>query len=83
VNFSSNFSAPFIRRPVATTLLTIAIFLSGAVAFKFLPAPRSRELIFRPSPSAQAFPAQARKRWLPTLPLRSSAISAIFPASRK
>jgi multidrug efflux pump len=37
VNFSSNFSAPFIRRPVATTLLTIAIFLSGAVAFKFLP----------------------------------------------
>jgi len=37
VNFSSNFSAPFIRRPVATTLITIAIFLSGAVAFKFLP----------------------------------------------
>ena len=37
MNFSSNFSAPFIRRPVATTLLTIAIFLSGAVAFKFLP----------------------------------------------
>src|SRR3989454_4546178 len=37
VNFSSNFSAPFIRRPVATTLLTISIFLSGAVAFKFLP----------------------------------------------
>ena len=37
MNFSSNFSAPFIRRPVATTLITIAIFLSGAVAFKFLP----------------------------------------------
>ncbi|HXA00240.1 MAG TPA: multidrug efflux RND transporter permease subunit [Candidatus Dormibacteraeota bacterium] len=37
MNFSSNFSAPFIRRPVATTLLTFAIFLSGAVAFKFLP----------------------------------------------
>ncbi len=37
MNFSSNFSAPFIRRPVATTLLTISIFLSGAVAFKFLP----------------------------------------------
>ena len=34
---SSNFSAPFIRRPVATTLITIAIFLSGAVAFRFLP----------------------------------------------
>jgi multidrug efflux pump len=37
VNFSSNFSAPFVRRPVATSLITIAIFLSGAVAFRFLP----------------------------------------------
>src|SRR6201993_1937238 len=37
MNFSSNFSAPFIRRPVATTLITIAIFLSGVVAFRFLP----------------------------------------------
>jgi multidrug efflux pump len=37
VNFSSNFSAPFIRRPVATSLITIAIFLSGVVAFRFLP----------------------------------------------
>jgi len=37
VNFSSNFSAPFIRRPVATSLITFAIFLSGAVAFRFLP----------------------------------------------
>jgi len=32
-----NISAPFIRRPVATTLLTLAIALSGAVAFKLLP----------------------------------------------
>ena len=30
-------SSPFIRRPVATTLLTMAIFLAGAVAFKQLP----------------------------------------------
>src|SRR6267154_2239324 len=37
VNFSSNFSAPFIRRPVATSLITIAILLSGVVAFRFLP----------------------------------------------
>ena len=34
---SANFSAPFIRRPVATTLITIAIFLSGVVAFRILP----------------------------------------------
>jgi multidrug efflux pump len=37
MKFSSNFSAPFIRRPVATSLITFAIFLSGAVAFRFLP----------------------------------------------
>src|SRR4051812_5285375 len=30
-------SAPFIRRPVATTLLTIAVALSGALAYFFLP----------------------------------------------
>jgi multidrug efflux pump len=30
-------SAPFIHRPVATTLLTVAIALAGAIAFKFLP----------------------------------------------
>lgn len=32
-----NISAPFIRRPVATTLLTIAIALAGAIAFGLLP----------------------------------------------
>ncbi|HEY8069028.1 MAG TPA: efflux RND transporter permease subunit [Burkholderiales bacterium] len=32
-----NISAPFIRRPVATTLLTIAVVLAGAVAFRTLP----------------------------------------------
>jgi len=32
-----NVSAPFIHRPVATTLLTVAIAIAGAIAFKFLP----------------------------------------------
>ncbi|HYA48596.1 MAG TPA: efflux RND transporter permease subunit, partial [Burkholderiales bacterium] len=32
-----NLSAPFIGRPVATTLLLVAIALSGAVAFRLLP----------------------------------------------
>src|SRR6266478_6193020 len=30
-------SEPFIRKPVATTLLTIALALSGAIAFRLLP----------------------------------------------
>jgi multidrug efflux pump len=37
VNISANISAPFIRRPVATALLSIAIFLAGAAAFRLLP----------------------------------------------
>jgi multidrug efflux pump len=32
-----NFSAPFIRRPIATTLLTAALVLSGIAAFQILP----------------------------------------------
>jgi multidrug efflux pump len=32
-----NISAPFIRRPVATTLLTIAIAIAGGIAFNVLP----------------------------------------------
>jgi len=32
-----NFSRPFIRRPIGTTLLAIGLFLVGAVAYAFLP----------------------------------------------
>jgi len=32
-----NISAPFIRRPVGTSLLTLALLMAGAVAFKYLP----------------------------------------------
>ena len=33
----TSFSEPFIRRPVATTLLAVGLFLTGAVAYRFLP----------------------------------------------
>src|ERR1700743_185465 len=32
-----NFSAPFIRRPVATFLMSAAVILAGATAYKLLP----------------------------------------------
>src|ERR1043165_8896011 len=32
-----NFSYPFIRRPVGTTLLAVGLFLVGLVAYAFLP----------------------------------------------
>src|SRR6202171_3299147 len=36
-SFQVNLSAPFIDRPVATTLLTIGLALAGAAAFRLLP----------------------------------------------
>ena len=41
-----NISAPFIHRPVATTLLTVAIFLAGATAFEVLPVAPLPEVDF-------------------------------------
>ena len=32
-----NFSYPFVRRPIGTTLMAIGLFLIGAVAYTFLP----------------------------------------------
>lgn len=40
------FSTPFIRRPVATSLLTLAIVLSGALAFGLLPVAPLPEVDF-------------------------------------
>ncbi len=41
-----NLSEPFIRRPVATTLLTVAIALAGAVAYEVLPVAPLPEVDF-------------------------------------
>lgn len=41
-----NISAPFIRRPVATTLLTLAITMAGIVAFRLLPVAPLPEIDF-------------------------------------
>ncbi len=41
-----HFSAPFIRRPVATFLLSVAIILAGSVAYKLLPVSSLPEIEF-------------------------------------
>ena len=41
-----HFSAPFIKRPVATFLLSVAILLAGAVAYKLLPVASMPEVEF-------------------------------------
>src|SRR5271170_3197537 len=48
-----NISAPFIRRPVATTLLTVAIAIAGAIAFTVLPVSPLPQVDF-PTISVQA-----------------------------
>ncbi|HWW50876.1 MAG TPA: multidrug efflux RND transporter permease subunit [Verrucomicrobiae bacterium] len=48
-----NISAPFINRPVATSLLTAALLLAGAVAYNFLPVGPLPEVAF-PTISVQA-----------------------------
>ena len=48
-----NLSEPFIRRPVATTLLTLAIALAGVAAFQSLPVSPLPQVDF-PTISVQA-----------------------------
>src|SRR5271156_3773144 len=48
-----NISAPFIRRPVATTLLTIAIAIAGAIGYVVLPVSPLPQVDF-PTISVQA-----------------------------
>jgi multidrug efflux pump len=48
-----NLSAPFIRRPVATTLMAVGIALSGAVGYRFLPVSPLPQVEF-PTISVQA-----------------------------
>ena len=41
-----NISAPFIRRPVATSLLTIALLLSGILAYRMLPVSPLPDVVY-------------------------------------
>ena len=54
-----NISAPFIHRPVATTLLTIAIALAGAVAFRVLPVSSLPQVDFPTVSVAASLPGAA------------------------
>ncbi len=37
MNIGVNFSLPFVRRPIGTTLMAVGLFLTGATAYGFLP----------------------------------------------
>ena len=78
-----NISAPFIRRPVATSLLTAAVLLAGAIAYTFLPVAPLPKWIFPRFRSSRVCRARAPRRWRLPWRLRSSGNSAGSPASRK
>ncbi len=69
-----NISAPFIKRPVATTLLTIGLALAGIIAFLFLPV----------SPLPQVdFPTIAVGASLPGADPETMATSVAAPLERQ
>src|ERR1700678_406993 len=67
-------SEPFIRRPIATTLLTVAIALAGAVAFRLLPV--------SPMPAVD-FPTVSVQASLPGASAETMASSVATPLERQ
>jgi multidrug efflux pump len=69
-----NISAPFIRRPIGTSLLTFALLLSGALAFQFLPV--------APLPQVE-FPVISVNAGLPGASPETMASSVATPLERQ
>src|ERR1700736_3463745 len=69
-----NISEPFIRKPVATTLLTVAIMLAGAVAYRLLPV--------SPLPQVE-FPTISVNAGLPGASPETMAASVATPLERQ
>ena len=78
-----NLSEPFIRRPIATTLLMAAVAFVGIAAYPFLPVAPLPQVDFPTIQVSATCRAPARKPWRPRSPRRSSGSSRRFPASRK
>ncbi len=77
-----NLSAPFIRRPVGTTLITVGMALAGVLAFFLLPVRRCRRSTFPTiSVSAPAARRQPGDHGLAAWPRRWSGTWAPSPTS--
>ena len=70
-----NLSEPFIRRPIATSLLVAALAFVGIAAFPFLPVAPLPQVDFPTIQVTATLPARAPKRWRLRSPPRSSANS--------
>ena len=76
-----NLSEPFIRRPVATTLLTVGLALAGGIAYFKLPVAPLPQVDFRPSRYRRRWPAPVPTSWPRPWRRRSSGISGRSPTS--
>ena len=79
-----NLSAPFIARPVTTTLLTLAIVAAGALGFSKLPVSLMPQVDFPTIVvNAQLPGASPPRSSQPVSPSRSNAISGRLRPSRR
>ena len=74
-------SAPFIARPVATTLLTIGVPLAGIMAFILLPVSPLPQVDFPTISVPASLPGASPRPWRPAWRRRSSAVWAPSPTS--
>ena len=78
-----NLSAPFIARPVATLLLSLALLLVGALSYRLLPVAPLPEMDF-PVITVQAnLPGASPQIMASTVPHRLSAHSEPLPELSK
>jgi multidrug efflux pump subunit AcrB len=76
-----NISEPFIRRPVATSLLMMALGAVGIAAFPLLPVAPLPQVDFPTIQVAAQFPGPVPKPWRRPWRSRWSASSRRLPAS--
>ena len=75
-----NVSAPFIRRPVGTSLLAIGLFLAGIIAFQFMPVAAIPRVDFPMVSVSARCRAPIRPPWPPRWPRRWNGAWARLPA---
>ena len=73
-------STPFIRRPIGTTLLTIALVLVGVLGYQLLPVAPLPQVEFPTIQVEAHLPGASPDVMAPRWPRRSSASSGALPA---
>jgi len=73
-------SAPFIKRPVATSLLSVALLMAGSVAYSILPVASLPDVDYPVIGVGPVYLARVRRRWRLRWQRRLSGNSGALPA---